>query len=130
MLGEALRAVTALEQEGLTCGNLRQGALQFSGLAGKNERREPGQLLLDLPKRILIRIDGHLLDLLVSPAVRRPTLAHYSLPSPPRLPTALVASGPIHESFRRRRVLPFAADQPTGPSMEALLAITRPRRLS
>ena len=76
MLGEALGAIAALQQEGLALGDAGQRALQLARLAGKNQRRKAGELLLDGLERREVRIGRNLLDRLVSPAVGRPPLGH------------------------------------------------------
>ena len=48
MLGEALGAIAALQQEGLARGHARELRLQLARLARKHQRREGRELLLDL----------------------------------------------------------------------------------
>ena len=48
VLGEALGAVAALQQEGLARGDLGQRLLQAARLAGKDQRREGRELRLDV----------------------------------------------------------------------------------
>ena len=62
MFGEALGAIAPLQQEALTHGNLRQGALELARLAREDEGRKTGELTLDVAERGEIRIDGRLLD--------------------------------------------------------------------
>ena len=76
MLGEALGAVAALEQEGLACGNTRQRLFQVAGLAGKNQRRKRGKLRLDIGQCLGIGIFGYLQHRLGAPAVGCPPLGH------------------------------------------------------
>ena len=77
VLGEALRAVAALEQEGLPLRDAGELGLKLPRLACKNERREAGKLLLDLGELRRVRIGRDLLDRLVAPAVGAPTRCHY-----------------------------------------------------
>jgi pimeloyl-ACP methyl ester carboxylesterase len=51
MLGEALGAVAALQQEGLAGGDARQRLFQVARLTGKNQRRKRGKLRLDIGRR-------------------------------------------------------------------------------
>jgi hypothetical protein len=62
MLGETLGAIAALEQEGLARGHAGKLCLELARLARKHQRREGGELLLDLIDLGLIGIDRHLLD--------------------------------------------------------------------
>src|SRR5690606_26867062 len=76
MLGEALGAIAALEQEGVAGGDLGELGLQLPRLAGKYQRREPRKLPFHLRKSCLILVDGNLLDRLAPPAVRLPCAGH------------------------------------------------------
>ncbi len=76
MLGEALGAIAALQQEGLALRNLRQLRLQTARLACKNQRRKGLKLSLNVRKLAQIRIDRGLLDRLVPPGFWTPTHAH------------------------------------------------------
>src|SRR4029077_3616693 len=78
MLGEALGTVAALEQEGLAGGYPRKLRLQLPRLAGENERRKGGELLLDLGELLGIRIGRNLLDRLRAPTVGAPSRCHSS----------------------------------------------------
>ena len=51
VLGEALGAVAALQQESLAGGDARELLLQVARLAGKNQRRKGRELLLDVGQR-------------------------------------------------------------------------------
>jgi hypothetical protein len=62
MLGEALGAIAALEQKGLAGGHAGKLRFEFTRLAGEHQRREGGELLLDLVELGLIGIDRDLLD--------------------------------------------------------------------
>src|ERR671911_297868 len=93
MLREALGAIAALEQERLAGRDLRERPLQLARLTCKNERRKPGELLLDGLQRRRIGIAGHLLDGHLPPALRRPPLAHDTLPVWPKPRDAAVRSG-------------------------------------
>src|SRR5207244_6416135 len=76
VLGEAFRAVAALEQERLALGNAAERLHQVARLTGKNERREGRELLLDFGQSLLVRIIRHLQSRLLAPALGRPTLGH------------------------------------------------------
>src|SRR5262249_44133136 len=80
MLGEAFRAVAALQQESTPVGDVGQLALELARLAGKKQRRERGELLLDLGPCPGGGVFRHLNDRLFAPAIGRPTLAHATLP--------------------------------------------------
>ncbi len=73
MFGEAFGAVAALQQKRLAGAHLRQQLLQLARLAGEDQRRKGGNLLLDIGKRRLVRISRDLDDRLGPPAVGRPT---------------------------------------------------------
>jgi hypothetical protein len=79
MLGEALGAIAALKQESLSGRHLGELPLQLARLTGKNERRKPGELLLDRVERLHVRIGRDLLNGLSPPAFRRPPLVHLCL---------------------------------------------------
>src|SRR6185437_12986748 len=76
VLGEALRAIAALQQESLPLGHARERLFQVAGLACKNERRKGRKLLLDVGQSLRVRIVRHLLDRLLAPAIGAPTLGH------------------------------------------------------
>ena len=76
MLGEALGAVAALQQEGLAGGDARQRLFQVAGLTCKNQRRKRGKLRLDIGQCLGIGIIGYLLHRLGAPAVGCPPLGH------------------------------------------------------
>ena len=65
-------------------GDLAERLLQLARLACKNQRRKAGELRLDGLQRRRVRIGRHLLDRLVPPARRCPTLAHDSPLTPAR----------------------------------------------
>ena len=94
VLGEALGAIAALEQEGLAFGDAGERIFQVARLTCKNQRRELGEVLLDGGERGRIVIDRHLLDGLRAPALRCPALLHgnHSQFTPPPTP-ALVGAG-------------------------------------
>ena len=118
MLGEALGAIAALEQEGLALGDLGQGALQLAGFARKHQRGKAGELLLDALKRLKVRKGRNLLDRPVSPAVGRPPLAHDT--NPRVLSSMLIVRrnkrhepAPIHDIFKKASVeRPRPGDDP------------------
>ncbi len=60
VLGEALGAIAALQQESLAGGDARELLLEVARLAGKNQRREGRKLLFHLGKRLLVRVVRHL----------------------------------------------------------------------
>ena len=72
VLGEALGAIAALQQESLAGGDPRQRVLQIARLAGKHQRRKGRELLLDVGQRLLVRIIRHLHDRLAAPAIGAP----------------------------------------------------------
>jgi hypothetical protein len=76
VLGEALGAVAALEQERLALGDAAERLHQAARLTCKNQRRKRGQLLLDLGKRLLVGVLRHLQRRLAAPALGRPSLGH------------------------------------------------------
>ncbi len=75
-LGEALRAVAALQQETLAHGDLAERLLEIAGFTCKYERREVRDLLLDSRERGQVWIIGNLQNVLPAPAIARPTLGH------------------------------------------------------
>ena len=79
VLGEAFRAVAALQQESLAVGDARERLLQAARLAGEHQRREGRKLLLGIGQRLPVRIIRHLLDRLLAPTIGRPTLGHYAI---------------------------------------------------
>ena len=76
MLGKALGAIAALQQEGFARGDARQRFLQVAGLAGKHQRRKRGELRLDIGQCLGIGIIGHLQHRPGAPAIGRPPLGH------------------------------------------------------
>ena len=78
MLGEALGAIAALEQEALPGGDARQALLELARLAGEDQRRVVRYALLDGGKRRRIGVDGRLLDRLRAPAIGFPDRLHHS----------------------------------------------------
>ena len=85
MLGEALGAVAALQQEGLAVGDLGQQRLfSLRASPAKTSGGNPASCASTAFKLIAIRIGRHLLDRLVPPARRCPTLAHDSPLTPAR----------------------------------------------
>jgi hypothetical protein len=75
-LGEALRAVAALEQETLACGDFGEIGLQRAGFAGEHQRGKPGQRFLDRSELRRIGISGQVLGFCRAPAVRIPVRCH------------------------------------------------------
>ena len=76
VLGKALGAIAALQQEGLAGGDARQRLFQVAGLAGKNQRRKRRKLRLDIGQCLGIGIIGHLQHRLGAPAIGCPPLGH------------------------------------------------------
>jgi hypothetical protein len=105
MLGEALGAIAALEQESLAFGHLGERALQLARLACKNERRKAGELLLDAFERLRVRKSRHLLNGLAPPAIGRPPLGHgflvsWSASVASSRSSGLTGGRSIHEALR------------------------------
>ena len=73
-LGEAFRAIAALEQERLALGDAAERGLQATRLTGEHQRRVVLKLLLDRSQSGGVRIHRHLLDGLGAPAVAAPLL--------------------------------------------------------
>ncbi len=67
VLGKALGAIAALQQEHVAGRHLRQRLFQVARLAGKNQRRERRKLRLDVAERLLVRIIRHLQSRLGAP---------------------------------------------------------------
>ena len=78
VLGEALGAIAALEQEALALGHAGQRLLQLARLAGEDQRRIGGKPRLDGGKRLPVRIDRDLFDRFRAPAGRRPSARHHA----------------------------------------------------
>jgi hypothetical protein len=76
MLGEALCAIAALQQEGVAGGDAGKLGLQLARLAREHQRREGRKLALDQAKLTLVRVVRNLLDRPQAPAVRAPTRCH------------------------------------------------------
>ena len=76
VLGKALGAVAALQQERLAGGNAAQRLFQVAGLTGKNQRRKRGQLRLDIRQCLGIGVIRHLQYRLGAPAIGCPPLGH------------------------------------------------------
>ncbi len=62
VLGEALGAIAALQQERLAGRNLRQRPLEVARLAGKDQRRKARKLPLDFGQRLDVQVVRHLHD--------------------------------------------------------------------
>ena len=76
VLREALRTITALQEEGLAGRDLAQRPFELARLPCKNERRKAGELLLDRLQGCLVRIIRNLLGGPGPPALWRPPLGH------------------------------------------------------
>ena len=81
MLGEALGAVAALQQESLARGDPPKRFLQLARLACKDQRRKGGELPLDRLQCGRIWIVRHLHDGLGPPAFGRPPVVHEPAPN-------------------------------------------------
>jgi hypothetical protein len=68
-----------MKQESLPGRDPREIFGQAPRLACKNQRRKGGKLLLDIAQCGPVRIVRHLLDRLVAPSIRRPTLGHHTI---------------------------------------------------
>jgi len=85
--GEALGAITTLQQERASLRHVAQGTLQIARFTCKNERRKGLELVLDGREACGVGIIRHLPDGHVAPRRRGPVggfcrLAHRSRPSP------------------------------------------------
>src|SRR4051794_12583171 len=76
MLGEALGAIAALQQEGFSGRDARKLRFKVPRLARENERRKTRELPLDFGKLGRIGIDRVLLDRLGAPTVGAPSRRH------------------------------------------------------
>ena len=76
MLGKALGAIAALQQEGFAVGNPAQRLLQVARLTGEHQRGEGRKLRLDVGERLGVGIVGHLQHRLGAPAIGCPALGH------------------------------------------------------
>jgi hypothetical protein len=76
MFGEALGAVTALQEEGLAGGYARQRLFQVAGLTCKNQRGKRRELRLNIRQCLGIGIFGHLRHRPAAPAIGCPPLGH------------------------------------------------------
>ena len=92
VLGEALGAIAALQQESLAGGDLRQRLFQVARLAGKDQRRKSGKLRLDVGQRLGVRIIRHLHNRLAR--ARNPGSTS---------PRSTVSTSRLQLSFRRGR---------------------------
>ena len=78
MLGEALGAIAALQQESIASRDPPERRLQRTRLTCKNQRRKRRKLRLHVSQSPGIRIIRHLDDGLFPPAIGRPTLGHHA----------------------------------------------------
>jgi hypothetical protein len=76
VLGKALGAIAALQQEGFAGGDARQRFLQIAGFTGEHQRRKGSQLRLDISQHLGIGIIGHLQHRFGAPAIGCPPLGH------------------------------------------------------
>src|SRR5690606_15119989 len=72
MFREAFGAVAALKEKCVTGSHAGKLLLQLARLTCKNERRKAGELGLDSPEGVNVRISRDLLDRLFSPGIRGP----------------------------------------------------------
>ena len=79
VLGEALGAIPALEEEALARCDFRKALLELPRLTCKNQRRIRRDPLLERGERIEVGIIGDLLDRFRAPAVGGPALLHRTL---------------------------------------------------
>ena len=84
VLGEALGAIAALQQESLAGRDLAERLRQVARLAGEHQRRKGRQLRLDRGQRRRVRIVRHLDDRLVPPALRASNARPSTRPSSAR----------------------------------------------
>ena len=103
VFGEAFRAVATLQQESLAVGDARKLLLQTARLAREHQRRERGKLLLGIGQYLQVRIIRHLLDRLLAPTIRRPTLGHSQLLQ--RLVGVIHEGGPPRPAIRKTRLV-------------------------
>src|SRR5262249_43390160 len=85
VLGKALGAIAALQQERMPGRDSTQGLLEAARLAGEYQRRKARKLPLDLGEGRRVGVLGKLLRRAAAPAVRGPALGHGHL----RIPRAL-----------------------------------------
>jgi hypothetical protein len=76
MLGEALGAVAALQQESIAGGDLTECAFQPPRFAREDERGKSRKLFFDFRELRPVRIFRNLQNGFRAPAIRRPTLGH------------------------------------------------------
>ena len=76
VLGKALGAIAALQQEGFARGDPGQRLFQITGLTGEHQRRKRGELRLDIGQCLGIGIIGDLQHRPGAPAIGRPPLGH------------------------------------------------------
>ena len=79
VLLEALRAVSALQQEALALRHVGQLLLEVAHLLDEHQRGIVAQIALHLFQRRLVRVLRHLEDRLAPPAVQLPRLSHGTL---------------------------------------------------
>ncbi len=72
MLGKALGAVAALQQEAVSRRNGRKLSFQFARFTGKHQRRKARKTRLDIMQSLGVGIFRHLQNGLRAPAIRRP----------------------------------------------------------
>ncbi len=116
VLGEALGAIAALEQERLARRDAGQRLLELARLAREDQRREAGQLRLDGGELRGVRIGRGLLDRLLPPARGGPSVVHRRLhfrPEKPKPRRGLYT--PVRVLANRPAAPRPAAVQPTRP---------------
>src|SRR5215475_9037568 len=80
VLGKAFGTVSALQQESFAFCDSRQLLFQVARLARKYEWRKSGKLFFDVKQRLPVRIIRNLLNWLLAPTIRRPSLGHLATP--------------------------------------------------
>src|ERR1700738_621161 len=105
-LREAFGAIAAMQEETLAHADAAKRLLEVAGFAGKYQRRKRRELALDLFQRGLVRVLRHLHDLLLPPAVARPTLGHDRPPLRMRPAVPGMSEAKSGEHYRISRSLP------------------------
>ena len=127
VLGEALGAIAALQQEGLAGRDLGQRLLQLARLACKNQRRKASRACASTsPSCGLVGIVRHLHDRHRAPAFRRPRCSHFNSPHTKRA----TCRAPCHVTMRRmpsyedRSRFRQASNERRGPRMSERDGVT------
>src|SRR6185295_6859496 len=110
VLGKAFCTVSALQEESFAFRDPRELFFQVARLARKHEWRKSRKLVFDVKQRLLIRIIRDLLNWLLAPTIRRPSLNHLATPE---------LAGLIHDREPGR---------PLFPADSVIFGLTRPPR--